>query len=441
MVMQMGASLVTSGLGAPTAGTVLQVAYDKSNGYAWVGKANTWYDSTGGSTGDPSAGTNPTFTLTSNNLNFYVMAYNNSLDINFGQRPFAYTAPSGFKALVTTNLPEPTVVQGDDYFNTVLYDGTGASQSITGVGFQPDWVWIKERNAAADHALYDAVRGVTKQLESNTTTEETTEATGLTAFGSDGFTVGSLAQVNTSTDTYVAWNWKANGAGVSNTAGTISSTVSVSTTSGFSIVTYTGTGSNATVGHGLGAAPAMYIVKCRNASGDIWNIYNKEIGPTKYLRFASNAAAVFNSWQDTNPTSDVFYISTDAVVNTNGNTYVAYCFAPISGFSALGSYTGNGSVNGPFVYTGFRPAWVLFKAATSGGDWVIEDVARSPTNQMDARLFPSTFDEETSNGNGNIDYLSNGFKLRNSHSLMNTSAETYIYMAFASNPFKYSLAR
>jgi hypothetical protein len=362
-------------------------------------------------------------------------------NINFGQRPFEDTAPSGFKALVTTNLPEPTVVQGDDYFNTVLYTGTGSSLGVTGVGFQPDWVWIKERNAAADHALYDAVRGVTKQLESNTTTEETTEATGLTAFGSDGFTVGSLAQVNTSTDTYVAWNWKADGAGASNTAGTISSTVSVSTTSGFSIVTYTGTGSNATVGHGLGAAPAMYIVKCRNASGDIWDIYNKEIGPTKYLRFASNAAAVFNSWQDTNPTSDFFYISTDAVVNTNGNTYVAYCFAPISGFSALGSYTGNGSADGPFVYTGFRPAWVLFKATTSGGDWVIEDVARSPTNQMDARLFPSTFDEETSNGNGNIDYLSNGFKLRNSHSLMNTSAETYIYMAFASNPFKYSLAR
>jgi hypothetical protein len=180
-----------------------------------------------------------------------------TVEVNFGQRPFAYTAPSGFKALVTTNLPEPTVVQGDDYFNTVLYTGTGSSLGVTGVGFQPDWVWIKERNAAADHALYDAVSGVQQQLESNTTTDETTESTGLTAFGSDGFTVGSLAQVNTITDTYVAWNWKANGAGVSNTAGTIPGTVTVSanTIAGISIVTYTGNGANATVGHGLGVAP------------------------------------------------------------------------------------------------------------------------------------------------------------------------------------------
>jgi hypothetical protein len=444
-----GASLVTSGLGAPTAGTVLQVAYDKSNGYAWVGKANTWYDSTGGSTGDPSAGTNPTFTLTSNNLNFYVMAYNNSLDINFGQRPFAHTAPSGFKALVTTNLPEPTVVQGDDYFNTVLYDGTGSSQSITTVGFVPDFTWIKEKNAAADHALYDAVRGVTKQLESNTDTAETTEATGLTAFVTGGFTVGALAQVNTSGDNYVAWNWKADGAGVSNTAGTITGTVTVSanTIAGISIVTYTGNGvAGATVGHGLGAAPAMMFGRSRSngGAGWQWRVYHKDTGPTKYLGLNETAAAVTSSafWNDTAPTSTVFSLGSDGVVNQNSGTFVMYCFAEVEGFSKFGSYTGNGSTNGPFVYTGFRPAWVMIKISSTTGDWLLYDNKRNSFNVVNAILYPNLSDAEAVSGGGaTLDFVSNGFKLRGSGSGFNDSGATFVYACFASNPFKYSLAR
>jgi hypothetical protein len=397
-----GASLVTSGLGAPTAGTVLQVAYDKSNGYAWVGKANTWYDSTGGSTGDPSAGTNPTFTLTSNNLNFYVLAYNNSLDINFGQRPFAHTAPSGFKALVTTNLPDPTVVQGDDYFNTLTWTGadTGTSRSFTGVGFQPDFVWAKSRSEAYDHALYDSVRGagtavIKRQLVSNSTASESggngTVYGYLSSFDSDGFTwergsdgVGSnpdgYAYYDQSGATYVAWNWKANGAGVSNTAGTITGTVTVSadTIAGISIVTYTGNDTaGATVGHGLGAVPRMIIVKNRDAA-DAWQVYhaaNTASPETDYLvlnTFAATADNV-NRWNDTAPTLSVFSLGDGAEVNTDTEDYVAYCFAEVEGFSKFGSYTGNGSADGPFVYTGFRPAFVMIKAFNQPvltGKWV-----------------------------------------------------------------------
>jgi hypothetical protein len=219
-------------------GDIVSVAVDCATGYVWFAKNGTWQ------AGSPSAGTGATATLS--NISTYAFAIGTraagSAGFNFGQRPFTYTAPSGFKALCTQNLPDPTVVQGDDYFNTVLYTGTGSSLGVTGVGFQPDWVWIKERNGAADHGLYDAVRGVQNQLESNTTTAETAEATGLTAFGSDGFTVGALAQLNTSADTYVAWNWNAGGSNATNTDGTITSTVRANTTAGFSIVSYTGTG-------------------------------------------------------------------------------------------------------------------------------------------------------------------------------------------------------
>jgi hypothetical protein len=253
-----------------TQNSILMTAYDADNGKLWWGIDGIWYAS-----GDPATGTNAAFTSIPENDYFPTISdssLSNDADsfwLNFGQdstfagnKPigiatdssgvanFQYTPPSGFKALVTTNLPEPTVVQGDDYFNTVLYEGTGSSLGVTGVGFQPDWVWIKERSGAADHGLYDAVRGVTKQLESNTQSDETTEATGLTAFGTDGFTVGALAQLNTIADTYVAWNWKADGAGVSNGDGTITSTVSANTTAKISIVTYTG---NVTAGATVGA--------------------------------------------------------------------------------------------------------------------------------------------------------------------------------------------
>jgi hypothetical protein len=370
----------------------------------------------------------------------FVHANNVTVVANFGQRPFAHTAPSGFKALVTTNLPDPTVVQGDDYFNTVLYTGTGSSLGVTGVGFQPDWVWIKERNGAADHGLYDAVRGVQNQLESNTTTAETAEATGLTAFGTDGFTVGALAQLNTSADTYVAWNWKANGAGVSNTDGTITSTVSVNTTSGFSIVTYSGNSTDgATVGHGLGSTPKMIIVKNRGDGTRNWAVYHSALGATQWILLnLTNAAASDPIWADTAPTSSVFYLNSTATANTTSNNYVAYCFAEVEGFSKFGSYTGNGSTDGTFVYTGFRPAFILVKNTAQITNWFIWDNKTDPYNPASVVLLANTDTDEVSSRD--IDILSNGFKARKNDQNYN-STDIMIYMAFASNPFKISLAR
>jgi hypothetical protein len=354
-----------------------------------------------------------------------------SIVTNFGQRPFAYTAPSGFKALVTTNLPDPTIVEGNDYFNTVLYTGTGSSQSITGVGFQPDFVWIKERNASADHGLYDAVRGVQNQLESNTTTDETTESTGLTAFGTNGFTVGSLAQLNTSADTYVAWNWKE------------------STTSKFDIVTYTGNGSARTISHNLGVVPNMIIVKARTtASTDQgWAVYhsaNTAAPETDYLLLNSTAATadLDTVWNDTLPTSSVFSVGTNALVNANNDTYVAYLFANVAGYSAFGSYTGNGSANGTFVYTGFRPAFVMVKRTNDdfGSGWYMWDNKRPGYNWQGGELFANATNAEDT-AFERFDILSNGFKLRSTGGAINGNGDTMIYMAFSQNPFKLSLAR
>jgi hypothetical protein len=373
-----------------------------------------------------------------------------SYSANFGQRPFAYTAPSGFKALCTQNLPEPTVVQGDEHFNTVIYTGDGSNpRGITGVGFQPDFVWLKNRSAGWGNRLSNAVVGANYALETNNTNAELfqNQYGYLTSFNSDGFTVtaGVTADyfTNSSGNTYVAWNWKANGAGVSNTDGTITSTVSANTDSGFSIVTYTGTGSAATVGHGLGAVPRMIIVKNRDAA-DAWQVYhaaNTANPETDYLVLNTTAATAdaADRWNDTLPTSTVFSIGNGVEVNTNTEDYVAYCFAPISGYSAIGSYLGNGSADGPFVYTGFRPAFVFGKDSSSTNNWFIFDSVRDTYNVAGKILRPNLSDAELDSP-PRIDLLSNGFKVR-SAALPNDPGQTYIYMAFAENPFKYSLAR
>jgi hypothetical protein len=370
-----------------------------------------------------------------------------SVACNYGQRPFSYTPPSGFVALNTFNLPTPTIgatasSQANKYMNIALYTGTGSSQSITGLGFQPDWTWIKGRSGATDHGLYDAVRGVQKQLESNTTTAETTEATGLTAFGSDGFTVGALAQLNTSSATYVGWNWKANGAGSSNTAGTITSTVSANTTAGFSIVAYTGNGTNgATVGHGLGAKPFLIIEKGRTSTfnwsvqgcGELWTpvTSNLFLNATSGLNLNGAVAA---------PTSTVFTPSATNYANESGVTNIAYCFAPVAGYSAFGSYTGNGSTNGPFIYTGFRPRFIILKRTDAGADaWIMMDTSTQTYNVVGNFLQPSQADQELTTPI--CDFLSNGFKLRETYTAINSSGASYIYMAFAESPFKYANAR
>jgi hypothetical protein len=326
-----------------------------------------------------------------------------------------------------------TINKGASYFNPVTYTGTGSTLALTGVGFQPDWVWIKGRSGATDHGLYDAVRGVQKQLESNTTTAETTETTGLTAFGSDGFTVGALAQLNTSAATYVAWNWLGANTTVSNTSGTITSTVSANTTSGFSVVTYAGSASNATVGHGLGIAPKLIFFKDRTIAYN-WIVYS---GSNKYFEGLNTTAAESTNatiWQNTSATSSVFYLGGNVDgVNKSGSNQVAYCFAEIKGYSKFGSYTGNGNADGTFVYTGFKPAFVLIKPSSIVGDWYLFDNKRIGYNDFNAQLYPNLSNTEAQDNK--IDLFSNGFKIRSSGTSVNGSGTTYIYMAFAENPF------
>ena len=383
---------------------------------------------------------------------------------NFGQRAFAYTAPSGFKALCTQNLPPVTIgatstTQANDYFNVLTYTGTGTQQSLTGVGFQPDFIWFKSRSAAVNHALIDAVRGRSKILFSSLTDAEatsTTTAKDLVSFDADGFTVGVPEQngsINNSGASLVAWNWKANGAGSSNTAGSITSTVSANTTSGFSIVTYTGTGANATVGHGcqvggVATAPSMIIIKGRSTSVSwpVWHSSFGTAGNSDYLLlnttdqkgYAGGSPNAQNLWNSTTPTASVFSLGTYAYTNANTTTYVAYCFAPVAGYSAFGSYTGNGAADGPFVYLGFRPAYVLIKRSSAVEAWCIMDSKREGYNVDNDPLFANLANAEGTQDF--LDLLSNGFKLRSTDTGVNGSG-TYIYAAFAESPFKYSLAR
>jgi hypothetical protein len=370
----------------------------------------------------------------------------NSCDVNFGQQEFKYTPPSGYKALNTFNLSTPTILQGNKYMDATLYTGTGASLAITNTSaFKPDFVWVKGRSGATDHALYDSVRGTTKDLVSNSTAAETTQAQGLTAFGTGGFTEGTLAKMNTSAATYVGWQWQAGqGSTSSNTSGTITSTVSVNATAGFSVVTYTGTGANATVGHGLGVAPKMVIVKNRG-SAVAWTAWHTSIANTEYLVLNTTAAVATGAtwWNSTTPTSSVFSVGTSTSTNASTNTYVSYCWAEIAGFSKFGSYTGNGIADANFVYTGFRPKFVLYKRTDAVGNWFIFDSTRNTTNLTNLALYPNATAVEATMAATDqpLDLLSNGFKLRGTGTDGNASAGTYIYMAFAENPFKYANAR
>jgi hypothetical protein len=345
-------------------------------------------------------------------------------------------------------MPTPTIPDGELFFNATLYTGNGGTQTITngnpGQSFQPDLVWAKQRNGTAFHALFDSVRGATKVIQSNTTTAEQTFATALTSFNSNGFTSGSSTDTNQSGQSYVAWQWKAGGTAVTNTAGSISAQVSANTTSGFSVVTYTGTGANATVGHGLGVAPSMIIAKSRSNTAD-WDVYHASLGATQVIYLNRTTAAQTNSafWNNTAPTSTVFSLGNGTDINASGATNVAYCWAPIAGYSAFGSYTGNGSADGPFVYLGFRPRYVLTKRTDNLSNWVVNDTARSPFNITGANLYPnsSAAEESFTVGAPAFDFLSNGFKLRGSGSDTNGSGSTYIYMAFCENPLKYANAR
>jgi len=321
-----------------------------------------------------------------------------SAAFNFGQRPFAYTPPTGYQALCTTNLPDSTIKKGNLHMDATAYTGTNGSPTtqVISSNFQPDLLWFKKRSASYDHG------------------------------------------------TLVAWTWKAGGTSTVNTSGTISSNVSVNATAGFSVVTYTGNGSNSTVGHGLGVAPKMIIVKNRTtgAGNGNWAVYHASLGATKYLLLNTSDAAGTSStrWNDTAPSSTVFTVGITGTVNDPSNNYVAYCFAEIAGFSKFTTYTGNGSTDGPFVYLGFRPKFVMVKGDVAGVDWAISDSTRNTYNVVNARLQASLTNAEDT-GDSWCDFLSNGFKIRSTNTNQNYNGYTFIVMAFAENPFKNALAR
>jgi len=330
-----------------------------------------------------------------------------------------------------------TINKSTDYFNTKLYAGNSGTQSITGVGFQPDFLWIKRRTNAGDHNLVDVIRTSDKTLISNSTGAEYSNNT-ITSFDTDGFSLsGSDGAINASSNNYASWNWKANGAGSANTDGDINSTVSVNQTAGFSIVSYTGNGtSGATIGHGLNAVPKMIITKNRDKSSasQDWCVYHVSVGANKgmFLNLTNSPDTNAKYWNNTTPTSSVFTVGDNMGVNNNGDNMIAYCFAEKKGYSKFGSYTGNASADGTFVYTGFKPQFLMVKRYdASGDDWYIFDSARDTDNTVDKFLYPNASASEGTIS-PTLDFLSNGFKWRkaSAFSPVNQSSATYIYMAF-----------
>ena len=383
----------------------------------------------------------------------FVATASSTATVDFGQSGFT-PSQTGYKALSTANLDDPTIADPSAYFQTTLYTGDGVGsgsggQEINQSGnstFQPDFVWNRVRNLGTEtHCLQDVVRGANKRLQSNSTAAENTETEGLLSFDTDGFTVGSRDPYNKNTATYVAWQWLAdNTTGSSNTDGSITSTVSANTTSGFSIVSYTGTGANATVGHGLGAvgAPKMIIIKNR-PDADNWIVYHEAMGATKGLNLNTSAlpTTAVTYFNNTAPTSSVFSIGSGGGTNGSGDAQIAYCFAELNGFSKAGSYVANASTNGPFVHCGFRPAFVILMpiAGSGAGKWML-DTVRSPFNVADDSIQANTSAAEASGSSYRLDFVSNGFKVRTS-SDFNSSGRTIAFMAFAESPFRYANAR
>ena len=465
----------------PASGDVMNIAADFDNGKIWFGINGTYYANDGGTDGDPAGGTNESLSgidlTASEYVPFFAIRSDSSVGgnvmiANFGQEgtfagtetdggysdgngygSFFNAVPSGFLALNSANLPEPTISpnaaeQADDYFNTVLYTGTGATQSIT-VGFQPDWVFVKRRAGVQEPSVTDSVRGVNAQLRPASTAAESAQTDALTSFDANGFTLGADAtnrSYNYYTDAHVAWNWKAGGTAVSNTDGSITSQVSAAPDAGFSIVSYTGTGSaGATVGHGLGVVPELLIIRRRDPA-EAWPVWvgGGGFSNTQYLRLngtnaVDTATTLFNS---TTPTSSVVTLGTGDFVNTNTKNYIMYAFASVESYCKIGSYVGNGSADGTFVYTGFRPSFILAKSLASGTSWFIKDSARSPNNVVNLRLYANASNAEMTQVTFHeVDFLSNGFKLRGNGSEDNGNGNTHIYLAFAEAPFKYANAR
>ena len=430
--------------GVPTTamaiGDVWMFAF-KNNKFYW-GLNGTWYP-TGA---NPATETSPIYSSLPNEVFAGASSYGSAAAyFNFGQQPFKYTPPSGFKALNTFNMTAPTISNGARYMAATLYTGNGSTQTVTNtvnnVSFQPDLVWVKSRSSIYYASLTDSVRGVDKYLYSGLTIAEETQTTALSSFNSNGFSLaGAFGNVNANGTTYVGWQWLA-GAGTtsSDTSGSITSTVSVNATAGFSVVTFTAQASGTgTVGHGLGVAPSFIITKQRATAGTAWTTYHTSVGNTAYLVLNTTAASATLStvWNNTSPTSSVFTLGSAFAA---ASTMVAYCFAAVKGYSAFGSYTGNGNANGPFIYTGFSPRWIMIKSSSAISAWLVIDTSRQAYNVQGPYLLANTADAETT-GTTVFDILSNGFKMRSATTL-NTNAATYIYAAFAENPFNNSLAR
>ena len=449
---------------------ICQMAVDIDNGKIWWGKNNTFFAS-----GNPATGSNEGDTFTAGTeMMVFVGSYsgaaytvvNTGQDDTFGGREtaagnadgndrgaFKYSPPSGFLAVCSANLPiseniDPAETD-DDFpaknFNTVIWTGNQTDdRAVTGVGFKPDLVWLKQRASFSNPGiLTDSSRGATKRIESYAAVAEATDSDGLKSFTSDGFTLGTNDKYNwTNTHTYVAWCWRANG-GVtsSNTNGSITTTVQANTASGFSIMTYTGTGSNATIGHGLSAKPDFILIK-RRSSEQTWGVYHTSLGATKYLALNLNGTAGTDSafWNDTEPTTSVITIGTEGRVNQNTGTYVAYAWHSVEGYSKFGTYEGNGNADGTFIYMGFRPR--LFVTKKLGTDnWIVIDSERETFNVMGEKvLLWDTNDAEFDPGNVNLDFVSNGVKMRNTDGKINANGTEYVYMAWGDVPFKYNNA-
>ena len=330
--------------------------------------------------------------------------------------------------------------QPSDHFNTKLYTGNNTStQAITGVGFQPDWTWIKVRNTGDSHRLFDAVRGASNYIVTNATVAQSNSIP-LTSFDSDGFTIGSSDVSVNGNYNYVSWNWKANGQGSANSDGTITTTyTSANTTSGVSIIKYTGNStSGATIGHGLGVEPSVYFCKKTNSAGDNWGFYHKSLGATKYLLLNTNDTAATSAapWNNTAPTSSVITLGNSTAVNGNTDTFIGYAFAEKKGFSKFGSYKGNNNADGAFIYTGFKPAFIVcrFTGSGNGYDWIMYDNKRpNSANPTPNILESNTSDTENTDANFKCDFLSNGFKFRGTESNVNDTSN-YLYWAFAEEP-------
>lgn len=415
---------------------ILMFALDCDNNKLFMGKNGTWFNSA-----DPVAGTNEQISWVNSNIPIHaaISGYNgqgNGSTFRFASEDWLYTAPTDYIDISAVNLPDPTITDPGAYFETILHTGTGVEQYVTGVGFQPDFTWLKNRDSTDSHMLFDVIRGATNVLHSDSSAAETTEAQTLKSFDSDGFTLGTDVQVNTNTEDYVSWNWLAGGSGVPNTDGSVASTVSVNDDAGSSIIAWDLVSGAHTVGHGQSDTVELIIQKNRDRAVS-WNVYHKDVGETKRLLLNDTIGEQTATWpwNDTAPTTSVFSIgnrpsATGAVV---GDKMLAYCFRSIPGYSKVFSYTGNGSTDGSFLYLGFKPRWVLLKRTTGSYSWAIFDSQRSEYNVVDDYLVPNSSGAE--GVFSTLDFVSNGIKFRTSDASYNGSAATFIGIAFAEYPF------